>query len=55
MTNVHTTRRTVLGAAVATGLAAVSRLLPGQIAPPAHEPILLFNCDFNWARQRDET
>jgi hypothetical protein len=53
MTNMQTPRRTVLGAAVATGLAAVSRLLPAQISPPtppAHEPILLFNCDFNWAR-----
>ena len=53
MTNIQTTRRTVLGAGVATGLAAVSRLLPAQISPPtppAHEPVLLFNCDFNWAR-----
>ena len=33
MTNMQTTRRTVLGAAVATGLAAVSRLLPGADRP----------------------
>jgi len=50
MTNKQTTRRTFLGTLGASTLAAVTPVLPGQADPPAHEPILLFNCDFNWAR-----
>jgi hypothetical protein len=48
--NNQTTRRSFLGAVGASGIASLTPRLLGQTEPPAHQPILLFNCDFNWAR-----